>query len=448
MLINKKIIQFILLVIFLWSCSQFSVNNSSDTKSQKNNQAIVKTGLDVLLEDHIDKLYGKNIALVTNHSGIDKNGNTNIAQLYVKTTVQIETIFTPERDVSQQGTSNNNDTRIAKIFSPEHGFSGNIQRGEQVNDDSSLSDIPPVISLYGKIRKPTQQMLSNIDLIIYDIQDIGARFYTYISTLGLVMEAAAEANIPVMILDRPNPIGNKVEGPILDKNFKSFIGQYPIPIRYGMTVGELANLIIGEKMINPIPELTVIPMKNYSRDYFYDQTFLPWTNPSPNIPDLETAIIYPGFCLFEATNVSEGRGTFSPFKQIGAPWIDANSLISLLNKQDLPGVIFKPIQFTPVSIATMSKYPKFENIQCNGIELNIINRDDYNSILTGVSFLWAINKLYPNEFIINKESMGRLWGSDQLITQLKEGNTPIEIIDSFQDDISYFHEIRKKYLIY
>ena len=443
-----KIIHIILFVVIFWSCSHFSINTSSYNKYPTDSAEIVNTGLDILLENNIDRLNGKNIALVTNHSGIDKNGNTNIAQLYVKTAVQIETIFTPERDVSQQGTSNSNDTRIAKIFSPEHGFSGNIQRGEHVNDDSSLSDIPPVISLYGKIRKPTKQMLSNIDLIIYDIQDIGARFYTYISTLGLVMEAAAEANIPVMILDRPNPIGNKVEGPILDKNFKSFIGQYPIPIRYGMTVGELAKLIIGEKMINPIPELTVIPMKNYSRDYFYDRTFLPWVNPSPNIPNLETAIIYPGFCLFEATNVSEGRGTYTPFKQIGAPWIDASSLISLLNKQNLPGVIFKPTQFTPVSIATMSKYPKFENIQCNGMEINIINRDDYNSVLTGVTFLWAINKLYPNEFIINKESMGRLWGSDQLVTQLKEGSTPIEIIDSYQDDISYFHEIRKKYLIY
>ena len=262
------------------------------------------------------------------------------------------------------------------------------------------------------------------------------------------METAGETNIPVMVLDRPNPIGNKVEGPILDKNYISFIGKYPIPIQYGMTVGELAKMLIGEKMIDPVPELTIIPMENYSRDYFYDQTNLPWTNPSPNIPDLETAIIYPGFCLFEATNVSEGRGTYFPFKQIGAPWIDADSLTHLLNEQNLPGVIFNPIQFTPISIPTMSKYPKLENKNCNGIEISITKRDVYNNILTGVTVLWAMNKLYPDSLVIHKDSMGRIWGSDNLYTQLQEGKTPSEIINSYQTELEQFLQIRKKYLIY
>ena len=424
-MINTKIIRIIPIVIFLWSCSQVLVHNSPDTTSSKNNNIIVKTGLDVLLDDHIDRLYGENIALVTNHSGIDQNSRSNVSRFLALDSIN-----------------------LVKIFTPEHGFTGNIPAGEHVDYDSILSELPPVISLYGKIKKPAQEMLSNVDIIIYDIQDVGARFYTYISTLGLVMEAAAETNIPVMILDRPNPIGNKVEGPVLDKQFKSFVGKYPIPIQYGMTVGELAKMIISEKMINPIPELTVIPMENYSRNFFYDQTNLPWTNPSPNIPDLETAIIYPGFCIFEATNVSEGRGTYNPFKQIGAPWIDPVSLINLINKQNLPGVKFIPNHFTPISIPTMSKYPKYENEHCNGIEINITNRDIYRSVLTGVTTLWAINKLYPNELIINNKSMDKLWGSDQLVTQLNNGSTPSEIVDSFQDNISNFREIRKKYLIY
>lgn len=337
---------------------------------------------------------------------------------------------------------------MTKIFSPEHGFTGNLPAGEHVDYNSVFYELPPVISLYGKTRKPTQEMLSNIDLIIYDIQDVGARFYTYISTLGLVMEAAGEANIPVIVLDRPNPIGRRIDGPILDENYKSFIGKYPIPVQYGMTIGELAKMIVGEKMIDPVPELTIIPMENYSRNYFYDETHLQWTNPSPNIPDLETAIIYPGFCLFEATNISEGRGTYSPFKQIGAPWIDATNLTNLLNEQNLPGVIFNPIQFTPKSIPNMSKYPKFEDKICNGIKISITNRDIYKSIITGVTALWAINKLYPDSLIIRKDSLGRIWGSDNLYSQLQASKTPSEIINSYQIELNNFIKIRKKYLIY
>ncbi len=425
MLLNTKIIYTITIVLFLWSCSTSTVSNISDTISLKNKQATVKTGLDVLLEYHIEKLHDKNIALVTNHSGIDKNSESNVSRFLTNDSID-----------------------LVKIFTPEHGFTGNIPDGEHIKYDSSPSSLPPIISLYGAIRKPTMDMFENIDLIIYDIQDIGTRFYTYISTLGLVMEAAGEANIPVIVLDRPNPIGEQINGPILDENYQSFIGKYPIPIQYGMTVGELTKMIIGEKMINSLPELTVIPMKNYRRDFFYDQTSLPWTNPSPNIPDLETAIIYPGICLFEATNVSEGRGTFSPFKQIGTPWIDTNILVNLLNEQNLPGVNFESAQFTPVSIATMSKYPKFENKNCNGIEINIANRDNYKSILTGITVLWAINSLYPESLVIQKDSMGRLWGSDNLYFQLQDGKTPSEIVNFYLTDLDKFMQIRKKYLIY
>ena len=420
-----KIILIILFILILSGCSQVALNTSLDKKFTTKSIEIVNIGLDVLLENHIDNLYGNRIAIVTNHSGIDKNGISNISRFITQDSIN-----------------------LVKIFTPEHGLAGLIPDGEIIEHDSASQLLPQIFSLYGKSKKPTLEMFNDIDLIIYDIQDVGARFYTYISTLGHVMETAGEANIPVIVLDRPNPIGGYVDGPILKENYKSFVGKYPIPIQYGMTVGELATMIVGEKMITPTHELKVIQMDNYNRNLYYDETSLQWTNPSPNIPDLETAIIYPGLCLIEATNVSEGRGTYSTFKQIGAPWIDADSLTYHLNKHHLPGANFLSNQFTPISIPTMSKYPKFENEKCNGIEINITNRIIYNSILTGVTILWTINKLYPNKFIINIESMGRLWGSNQLVKQLNEGKTPIEIVDSFQTELSSFREIRKKYLIY
>jgi len=423
--INTKIIQLVLSIIFLVGCSQTPINNTIEPISTNDNNAIVKTGLDVLMENHLDKLYGKKVALVTNHSGLDMLRESNVSRFM-----------------------DHDSINLVKIFTPEHGFTGNLPAGEHIDYDSVSSEFPSVISLYGKTRKPSQEILSNVDIIIYDIQDIGARFYTYISTLGLVMEAAGETDIPVIVLDRPNPIGEKVDGPILNKKYKSFIGKYPIPIQYGMTIGELAKMVADEKMIEPIPELIVIPMENYNRNYFYDETNLLWTNPSPNIPDLETAIIYPGFCLFESTNLSEGRGTYSPFKQIGAPWITADNLTKLLNKQNLPGVIFKPIQFTPISIPTMSKYPKFENEKCNGINITITNRDNYKNVLTGVTALWAINKLYPDSLNSRKKSLGRIWGSDNLYTQLQGGKTPSEIVESYQIELEQFKLIREKYLIY
>ena len=425
----KKIIKSVALIsIFLTilSCQSRStqIDSSKIDKFAIINNS-VNTGLDVLLSDHLNLLNAKNIALVTNHSGIDKNSISNITRI-----LAIDSI------------------KLVKIFSPEHGFTGDIPAGEHVKDASTISNLPPVLSLYGKTRKPTVDMLKDIDLIIYDIQDVGARFYTYISTMGLVIEAAAEAQIPVMVLDRPNPIGNKVDGPILEEIHKSFIGMYPIPIQYGMTVGELAKLIVGEGMISSSPGLTIIPMKNYKRTTYFDETKLPWVNPSPNIPDLETAIIYPGFCLFESTNVSEGRGTYSPFKQFGAPWIDADELVGILNKQNLQGVKFSPNKFTPKSISTMSKYPKFENIECYGIKVEVTDRSSYKSVLTGITTLWAINKLYPDSLEIKESSINRIWGSDRLFRQLQQGNSPSEIINSYQTELNEFQNIRNKYLIY
>ena len=356
----------------------------------------VRTGLDILLDNKIDLITGKTIALVTNQTGIDQNGNPNYKRLMSMDEIKLKV-----------------------VFSPEHGLFGEADK--EITYANQIEDLPKVYSLYGSTRKPTKEMLDGIDMIIYDIQDIGARFYTYISTLGLVMEAAAELNIPIIVLDRPNPIRSDiVEGPILDLKYQSFIGKYPIPIRYGLTIGELAEKIIQEKWIRLAPKLTVIPMEGWNVSLWYDETTLPWVKPSPNIPNLETALIYPGMCLLEGTNISEGRGTDHPFKWFGAPWINSKNLSQELNKLKLSGVVFVPKSFTPISIPGVADKPKYENQLCHGIEIRIIDRNKFYSIKTGVSILKKINELYPDYLIIKEKRLNELWGNDTLLKKLKE----------------------------
>tara|TARA_Y100000758_G_scaffold63385_1_gene40963 strand:- start:2483 stop:3754 length:1272 start_codon:yes stop_codon:yes gene_type:complete len=356
----------------------------------------VRTGLDILLDSKIDLITGKTIALVTNQTGIDQNGNPNYKRLMSMDEIKLKV-----------------------VFSPEHGLFGEADK--EITYANQIEDLPKVYSLYGSRRKPTKEMLDGIDMIIYDIQDIGARFYTYISTLGLVMEAAAELNIPIIVLDRPNPIRSDiVEGPILDLKYQSFIGKYPIPIRYGWTIGELAEKIILEKWIHPTPKLISIPMEGWNASLWYDETTLPWVKPSPNIPNLETALIYPGMCLLEGTNISEGRGTDKPFKWFGAPWINSKNLSQELNKLKLSGVVFVPKSFTPISIPGVADKPKYENQLCHGLEIRIIDRNKYNSVKTGISVLKKINELYPDFLIIKKTRLNKLWGSDTLLKTLQE----------------------------
>ena len=355
----------------------------------------VLTGLDVLLEKKIDLITGKSIALVTNQTGIDRYGIPNYKRLLAL-----------------------DDVHLKVVFSPEHGLFG--EADEEITYNKKIADIPRVISLYGSVRKPTSEMLQGVDLIIYDIQDIGARFYTYISTLGLVMEAAGALQLPVLVLDRPNPIRSDiVEGPLLDLNYQSFVGKYPIPIRYGWTIGELAQKIVEEQWIFPSPPLNTVPMEGWNASLWYDETTLPWVKPSPNIPDLGTALIYPGMCLLEGTNVSEGRGTEHPFKWFGAPWIDGKILSKELNKLHLPGVVFVPKSFTPVSIPGVADKPKYENQLCDGIEIRVITRNEYQSLNVGVSILKKLQELYPENIIFKENRLNRLWGSDTLLNELQ-----------------------------
>ena len=356
----------------------------------------IKTGIDILLDKKQNLIADKRIALVTNQTGVDLYGVANYKRL-----MDLE------------------NTKLEVVFSPEHGIFGETDK--EVTYNNGIKNLPKIYSLYGAVRKPTREMLDGIDIIIYDIQDIGARFYTYISTLGLVMEAAAELNIPVLVLDRPNPIrGDIVEGPILDIEYQSFIGKYPIPIRYGWTVAELAEKIIQENWINPTPQLTVIPMEGWNTSLWYDETTLPWIKPSPNIPNLETALIYPGMCLLEGTNMSEGRGTNHPFQWFGAPWIDSRVLSQKLNNLKLSGVVFVPKSFTPISIPGVADKPKYENQLCYGIEIRVIDRNKFNSVKSGVNILKTINEMYPDSLIIKEKRLNKLWGSDTLLKELKE----------------------------
>ncbi|MDB9884068.1 DUF1343 domain-containing protein [Candidatus Marinimicrobia bacterium] len=404
----------LVLLILVLGCSQNIPVQTDILNSHINSIKKIRSGLDILLSEKMELINGKSIGLVTNNSGLDHKGIPNYKQLMKRKNVDLKI-----------------------IFSPEHGLFGEAADGEEVSYNQ-VEAFPEIISLYGGNRKPTFEQLSELDLIIYDIQDIGARFYTYISTLGLVMEAAAEANIKVIVLDRPNPInGIKIEGPILEIKNQSFVGYYPIPIRYGLTIGELAKMIIGENWINKAPELEVIPLKNWDRSLWLDETNINWVKPSPNIPSLDIATIYPGMCLLEATNMNEGRGTNKPFKRFGAPWVNKNVLNDSLNALNLPGVSFIPISYIPSDISGVAINPKYKNKVCNGVEIIINNRNNYNSVHTGFKVLMTLKKLYPNNFKINSKRMKKLWGKDNF-GKLK--NLDLEL--------DHFSALSKKYHLY
>ena len=408
------------LLILLLSCSGNKINNTFKRSSVSDDSQSIILGLDVLFDEKINLIKNKDIALVTNQSGVDKEGRSN----YLK--------FLEHENVN-----------LKVIFSPEHGLFGEAAAGEKLDYDE-LDDMPQVISLYGNKKRPSKKDLKDIDIIVYDVQDVGARFYTYITTLGYVMEVASQTKIKIIVLDRPNPLkGNLIEGPLLNMDYQSFVGNYPIPIRYGLSIGELAKMMVGEKWIKGAPKLSVIKMKNWKRNQWYDETGLAWIKPSPNIPDLNTALIYPGMCLLEATNINEGRGTEKPFKRFGAPWIDNARLSNRLNELKMPGVEFKPVTYIPTDIDGMAINPTFKNKICKGIEIKIIDRDIYQSVQIGLNIISILRDEYPNKFKINDKRMISLLGVDELNIF---NEMPIELKTIFS--IRDFIETSKKYILY
>ncbi|APF17392.1 Uncharacterized conserved protein UCP016719 [Caldithrix abyssi DSM 13497] len=340
--------------------------------------------------------------------------------------------------------------KIKALFGPEHGFRGNYAAGKKI-DEHSLLDSIPIYSLYGKDVKPTPEMLANIDVLIFDIQDIGARFYTYIWTMALAMEAAAEQNIPFVVLDRPNPInGEAIEGPLLDTAFASFVGLFPIPVRHGMTAGELATLFNEQGWLkNGVrAKLRIVPMKNWQRSMWYDQTGLKFIAPSPNMPDLATATVYPGMCLLEGTNVSEGRGTEMPFLQFGAPWIKTAVLLKELRALNLPGVQFDSTIFKPQSIPGKAVHPKFENQRCYGVRLRVTDRNAFRSFKTGVLVIKALHDLYPDHFAWRVGHFDRLCGTDAVRLAIEKGEQLDVLFEQWEKEGEAFQKQRQPYLLY
>lgn len=405
----------ILLSLFLISCSPHK------------QQISVKTGLDRIREfEHL--FANKSVGIVTNHTAYDQNDR------------HIVDIF-----------RNLGNIEITALFGPEHGIFGSEAAGKVITDTvDSRVDIP-VFSLYGKNLKPTPEMLKNVDILVFDIQDIGARFYTYMSTMALAMEAAAEMNIPFVVLDRPNPInGVNVEGNVLDTAFATFVGLFPVPVRHGMTAGELAGMINGEGWLkNAVSaELTVISLTGWQRTMWYDQTGLKWRPPSPNIPDLAVATAYPGICLFEGTNVSEGRGTYQPFLRIGAPWLNVHSFENINNLIDIPGLKMGPISFTPKSIPGMAPKPKHLNHQLFGLSLNVSDRDTFRPYLAGITLVKYFYDNSPESFEWREKHFDRLCGTDlvrKFIVEGKDMNSIKEWMDQQTED---FMKTRSKYLLY
>jgi uncharacterized protein YbbC (DUF1343 family) len=382
---------------------------------------LIINGLDKLLLENSPELKRKRIGLIINHTSVDKN-------LRLSLDILLNRGFT-----------------IKAIFAPEHGFRGNAAAGEKVDHQVDKKTGIPVYSLYGDSRSPSSESIKDIDAFIFDIQDIGVRYYTYIYTLAYSIETAAKYGLDYYVLDRPNPIsGDVIEGNIIDSEFNSFVGKYGLPVRHGMTVGELASYFNQE--YNMGCRLTVIKMEGWERDKWFDELGLQWVMPSPNATGIEMAALYPGTCLFEGTNVSEGRGTTRPFEIIGAPWIDAEEWYGKLQEYKLDEVIIRPTHFVP----TTSKYA---GELCEGIQLHIVDRKRLKPLHVALAMIEVLKLLYPNDFKWMDPIKGRyfidlLAGTDQLRVRVDSKINLLDWLKTEESKLERFKAVREKYLLY
>jgi uncharacterized protein YbbC (DUF1343 family) len=359
-------------------------------------------------------LTGRKLGLVTNHTGRDRLGRATADVLH-----------------AAEG------MKLVALFSPEHGIRGELDQSNIVDGVDAKTGLP-VFSLYGKRRKPDAETLKGIDTLVYDIQDIGCRFYTYISTLGLVLEAAAEHKVKVVVLDRPNPIGGiAIDGPLTDSGRESFIAFHSLPIRHGMTVGELAKMFVAERKLNV--ELDVVKCEGWRRGDLFDRTNLTWVNPSPNMRNLTAAMLYPGIGLLETTNLSVGRGTERPFEWIGAPWLDGPKLAAKLNDSGLAGVRFTPVTLTPASSVHAKK-------ECGGVQIIITDWAKFNPLRTGLTVAAALRDLFPEQWETTRYD--RLLVHKASYEAFKAGKSVAEIERGWARDLKSFRERRKTYLLY
>lgn len=403
----------------------------------------MKLGVDVLFEQHLDLLRRKRVGLITNPTGVDHRYGSILER------------FRGHPEVT-----------LAALYGPEHGVRGNAQAGEYVAfyRDEHLG--LPVFSLYGQSQKPPADMLTNIDaymrtydtqhagktvdrdmlhsveVMVFDLQDVGTRVYTYVATMAYAMQAAAESGLPFVVLDRPNPInGVAMEGPILEHpRHSSFIGLYPVPLRHGMTAGELARLF-NEKFLPRRADLTVVPMQGWRRAAWFDETDAPWVMPSPNLPTLDTAIVYPGQVLLEGTNLSEGRGTTRPFELFGAPWIDGYVLARELNALRLPGVIFREAWFTPT-------FSKHAGARCGGCQLHVLDRDAFQPVGTTLAILQAIRRLPGSRLELHAEYFDKVMGTSRVREAVERDESFERIVAGFGGGLAEFAREREPFLLY
>jgi uncharacterized protein YbbC (DUF1343 family) len=406
-------ISFIISLLLLTGSWQFS------TQAHKPDNILdFKLGNEVLLESKLDELKNKNIALVTNQTGILSDGTHLLDALLAK------------------------GVNVVKIFTPEHGI-----RGDENYSNKDVKTGIPIISIYGANVKPEASDLEDVDFIIYDIQDVGARFYTYTSTLYYIIESAVENNKKLFVCDRPVIINsNYADGFMLETSFESFVGKIPVPVCYGMTCGELAEYLKDDINFKS-NVLEVVKMRDYTRSTDFESLNLKWVKPSPNMFYPSTAVVYPGTCFLEGTNVSEGRGTEKPFEYIGAPWCSGEQLASELNLYNLEGVIFEPVSFTPSE--KISAYPpKFFNENCNGVYIKITDKYKFEAVKTGIALLVSLKKLFP-DFKFRKDNyIDKLAGTDKLRKKIKSGDNYSSIINIWVKDLEEFKNVRSQYLLY
>ncbi|MEJ2636095.1 MAG: DUF1343 domain-containing protein [Calditrichia bacterium] len=390
----------------------------------------VLCGLDILQQQDFRTLRGRKIGLLCNQASINKNYE------------HIISVMLPFHDRKQ--------FTIQAVFGPQHGLWGHTQDNmiewEGYHDKYTGLTI---YSLYGQHRKPTPEMLRGVDLFVADLQDVGSRYYTFMWTMALAMEACQEAGIPVLVLDRPNPIsGERAAGTVLDPQFSSFVGLYPLPQRHAMTLGEIA-LYLKENYFSDL-DLKIVKMKAWKRRMYFAETGVPWAVPSPNMPAWETAVVYPGMCLLEATNISEGRGTTRPFETFGAPWISGRTLSKRLNQLELPGVFFRPIQYLPT-------FDKYQDQICEGAFIHVTDRDRFKPVLTTLALLQEIQNLYPSEFEwvpppyeyeYEKLPIDILLGNGWLRQMIMDMTPLPEIEETLNREIISFEPVRQKYLMY
>ena len=378
----------------------------------------VLPGIDVFLADLPAAVRGKRIGLITNQSGIDRAGTPDIDRI-----------------------ARHPDLRLVALLAPEHGIRGTVEAGEHIGDETDPRTGVPIYSLYrAEDRGPTPEMLQDVDVLVYDLQEVGGRTWTYVSTMALAMQAAARKGIPFVVLDRPNPIGGEiVEGALLDPRFTSFVGMYPIPARHGMTVGELATLFNREHGIGA--ELIVARVANWRRSQWFDETGLPWVNPSPNLRSPAALTSYPGSVYFEGTNISEGRGTDRPFEQVGAPWLDAQRVATTMNAMGLPG-----IRFEATTMPVAPSAAKFPGQTIPAIRFVVTDREAYRPVRTSLLLIDAIRRQHPRDFAWTR-TIDRLTGSDRVRLAIEGGSLPA-LLEAWDREAAQFAESRKPFLLY